>query len=96
MIFSGSYEEKVVGQFPFVYKINEEYVAIGSGVCKKVPGKYSKVNNLYNEYLECMTDRTDRMRAWDAFRKLMQIALSVRDEQGSDKNALNTLKTTNF
>ena len=96
MSISNSYEEKVVKQKPFIYKINEDYYAIGSGVCVKVLAKHISVSGLYNDYLECMNDGTDIMRAQKVFRKLMFIALNVRDEIGPDSNALNTLKSLEF
>ena len=75
-----NYIEKLFKQKPFVYKIQDEYYAFGTGVCSKIPyGKYITLESRFQNYLDLCDGNGSREEAYDAFLWLASVAETERD-----------------
>lgn len=68
------YIEKLFKQFPFVYRINEEYYAFGTGICAKLDESSVLLKSRFNRYIASLTEDILDSEAWEIFRKVMSEA----------------------
>ena len=90
------YIDKLFKQYPFIYLIDDEYYAFGSGVCCKVPDGFSSLPYRYKEYIRCGSNNCERLQAWKAFHSLMNIASTIKDEKGFEFRPEDTFRTFSF
>lgn len=80
------YIEKLFKQFPFIYRINEEYYAFGTGVCAKLDQSSVLLKSRFNRYIDSLADDILDSEAWAVFRALMCEADCKKDNIGYQDN----------
>ena len=88
------YIEKLFKQFPFVYRINEEYYAFGTGICAKLDESSVLLKSRFNRYIASLTVDILDSEAWEIFRKVMSEANWKKDNlgyQGNEKKEFDKL-----
>lgn len=87
------YLDKLFKQYPFVYRINEQYYVFGVGVCIRCSSKNNGLISEYNSYVRAtQQDNIQDIDAWNIFHAVL---LSARLEIG--KQDLNEhLNVTNM
>ena len=88
------YIEKLFKQFPFVYRINDEYYAFGTGMCVKLDNSSVLLKSRFNRYITSLTEDIPDSEAWNVFHALMSEANWVKDNlgyQGNEKKKFDKL-----
>lgn len=91
-----NYIEKVFKQYPFVYCIDDDYYAFGTGVCAKLDDGSVLLQSRYERYKNALSKEISREEAWDIFRKLVSEATWKKDNLGYQGNDLNNFMKLNF
>lgn len=78
--------EVLFNKRPFIYLVNDVYYAFGTGVCARCDKrvKYLTLHSKYQKYLRAQSDKEimlARRQAWDIYRRLVNIADSVKTSE---------------
>ena len=92
-----NYIKKLFKQYPFIYKINDEYYAFGVGVCEKcAEQRRDELDYRYGHFCDNISADMYTKTAWRIFRKLNFIAERLRDKNGYCVNSVEKIKEYNF
>ena len=83
------YIEKLFKQYPFVYRINNEYYAFGTGVCAKLNDGSLLLQSRYERYKKSLLEELSKEEAYKVFRVSISEAKWKKDSLGYQGNDLN-------
>ncbi|MBR5598106.1 MAG: hypothetical protein IKW30_11970 [Lachnospiraceae bacterium] len=91
-----NYIEKLFKQYPFIYFINGEYYALGTGVCAKVNLGSITLKARYERYISALNERITDQEAWKIFHKLIMEADFVKEKEKMYGCERDVFKELNF
>ena len=89
------YIEKLFKQYAFIYFIDGEYYAFGTGVCSKVDTGSVLLKSRYKDYVFALNNQVEEREAQRIFHKLVMEADSVKEKSyNKEMESFNKLKFT--
>lgn len=93
--------EELFNKRPFIYLVNNVYYAFGTGVCARCDKsvKYLTLSSKYKKYLLAQSDieiMLTKNQAWDIYRKLANIADSVKTSEEQHTHLLDKFEELKF